>query len=71
MPTCPAQDQPAPSFIGQLDVDQMRRMASFLVDELTSRGHTLVDHSIFAQLSKSFKIELARVLKRLVSFEQS
>ena len=66
-----AWDQPAPSFIGHMDDNQMRRMAGFLTDELISRGHTLVDHSIFARLFESFKIELARVFERLISFKHN
>ena len=35
----------APSILSQLSEDEMRQIARYLVDELTTRGHMLVDHS--------------------------
>ena len=46
-------------------------MASFIAEELISRGHTLIDNTTLAQISKSLKMELARITEHLVSFNES
>ena len=67
MPTTPTSDQPASSIPTRLSEEVLRQIAGYLTDELTTRGHMLVDHPSMTLI----RVELDRLSKRLISLEDT